>query len=703
LYSLRYSPPRSPHSPHSPSDPEPTPTYGLRLLDASYCLNTTASGLAEAFRHFPALSYLDLTKTVPAKDASVLASLRNMPQLQILKLRGLGLRDNDIEVLADAIGCTIRSLDLRDNLLTDHTVRILLDRCFKNPKEAALIQQQMVSSITGDWPSNSGPRVGLELQDEYLGDCQDERIRHSLTTVFVSHLGIESVCGTGITHLYISGNRLTVEGISGLIRSRRLLVLDAGTLLTGPIRQPSSLLNNGNAKSVLMPGVQKLTPILDKYAKELRYLRINHAIMTVDAPMEDTDPKVAELEDSSIIVLPPHLVELDALDQAINEMPAPVAQELPPDNFPIAELEGSPVPALTESAEEEEARPAVHATLEEPRMPAVRRGSAFAPEVAELVSPILDSTGTLFSPMSPSGTIPLVSPLFQQAFGNPLQTTPTTAYPDTPNGMHLDIPEPSPIPRRTYSAVLDQHEVYIKHRLFQPHALLPSMLPNLQTLILTDVPPKSVSQDTATHITQFLTDCSQESYHSHLLSSITYALPPSLALRHDAQLRYARSLFALRQLVLEVASTPFTGAQEEARRNRSWRHSGGKGTIPDSWSSVEDPDCEAFWVAAKGDFSFFGEEECGQPGGFEGGVIPWAAPVTEKMLVESPDGEQEEEVLPRLLQPRPPPPLFDVLAEVARFRKEKKRLRELAVANGDGEAYVEGYWDGEIVVIRPGV
>jgi hypothetical protein len=49
-----------------------------------------------------------------------------------------------------------------------------------------------------------------------------------------------------------------------------------------------------------------------------------------------------------------------------------------------------------------------------------------------------------------------------------------------------------------------------------------------------------------------------------------------------------------------------------------------------------------------------------------------------------------------------PPSLFDVLAEVARFRKEKKRLRDLAVASGDGEAYVEGYWDGKIVVIRPG-
>src|SRR5262249_36823919 len=144
----------------------------------------------------------------------------------------------------------------------------------------------------------------------------------------------------------------------------------------------------------------KLTPILDEYAKELRYLRINHAIMTVDAPTEDTDPKVAELEDTSGIVLPSHLVELDALDQAIYELPVPIAQELPPDNFPTAELEGTPVPPPTESAQEE-ARSVFRTTLEEPRMPAVRRGGAFAPELAGPVSPLHDNIGTLLSPISP--------------------------------------------------------------------------------------------------------------------------------------------------------------------------------------------------------------------------------------------------------------------------------------------------------------
>lgn len=727
LYSLKY------FSKPNEQDLQATPVYGLRLLDASWCLNTTAPGLAEAFKHFHALTYLDLTRTAPARDATVLASLRHMPQLQVLKLRSLHLRDEDVDVLAEAIGCTIRSLDLRDNQLTDQTVRILLEKCFKNPKEAALIQQRMQSSITGDWPSNSGPQIGLDLHPEYLGNRQDDHVRRSLTTGFVSHLGIESVCGTGITHLYISGNGLTVEGISGLIRSKRLLVLDAGTLLTGLVRQPSQSLVNGELKFANMPGAQKLIPILDKYAKDLRYLRIHHAAVTVDAPTEDTDPKMAELEDTSGIVLPPHLVELEAVDQAVHEMPGPEPQELPPDSFPIAELEGSPVPPRPESTQEEAPTPppAPCSTLEEPRVPEIRRGSAFAPEPIDLVSPILDATGTIIgslnSPLSPIGTQPLLSPFSQLSFSTPSQTPLASASgPVTPGGTHLDVPksqDDSHNRKRTYSGVINEHEAHLKFRSFQPHSLLPSMLPNLQTLILTDVPATARSNSVAKHLIQFILDCSEESNWAKLQASVGYELPPGHD-RRDAEQRYARSLFALQRLVLEVALEK----PDSPIHNRSWRHSGGIGTIPNSKSSVEDPDCEAFWTAARDDFSFFGDEECGQPDGPERRV-PLAA-LMEKMSVVTdsdegsegiapwenggvwPEGSREAIMARRMAQmkaaieqgngmAKEQVKKQDVLAEVSKFRKEKKRAREITVARGDADTFVEGFWEGEIVVIRP--
>lgn len=720
MYSLKY------FSKPNEQGPDAIPSYGLRLLDASWCLNTTAPGLAEAFKHFPALTYLDLTRTVPVKDPIVLDSLRHMPQLQILKLRSLNLRDEDINVLAEAIGCTIRSLDLRDNQLTDQTVRILLDKCFKSPKEAALIQQRMQSSITGDWPSNSGPRVGLELHPDYQGNRQDDHVRRSLTSGFVSRLGIESLCGTGITHIYISGNRLTVEGVSGLIRSKRLFVLDAGTLITGLVRQSSQSLAKEELKFMNMPGAQKLIPVLDKYAKDLRYLRIHHATVTVDMPAEDADPpKMAELEDTSGIVLPPHLVELEAIDQAIHEMPGREPQELPPDNFPIAELEGSPAPPTPDSPKEEHppGRPAHSSTLEEPRMPEIRRGSAFAPEVVDIVSPIVNGTGTIIgalnSPMSPLGTQTLLSPGSPFSLSTPSQTPTRAAQPPaTPNGTHLDVPKPqadSSNRKRTYSGVINDHEAHLKFRTFQPHSLLPSMLPNLQTLVLTDVPAKAPSEDVAKHLIQFILDCSEESNWAKLQASVGYALPPGRD-RRDAEQRYARSLFALQRLVLEVAPE----RADSPALNRSWRHSGGIGTIPNSKSSVEDPDCEAFWTAARDDFSFFGGEECGQPDGLERRV-PLAALMEKMSVLEGGEGDGDDAApwengtvwregsreasmarrMAALRAAQEQVTIYDVLSEVSKFRREKKRAREIVVARGDADTFIEGFWDGEIVVIRP--
>ena len=753
-----------------------------------------------------------------------------MPHLQVLKLRRLNLRDEDVDILAEAIGCTIRSLDLRDNLLTDQSVRILLEKCFKSPKEAALIQQQMQSSITGDWPSNSGPRIGLELHPDYQGNRQDEHVRHSLTTGFVSHLGIESVCGTGITHLYISGNRLTVEGVSGLIRSKRLLVLDVGTLVTGLVRQPSRSLVNGEMKFMNMPGAQKLIPILDKYGKDLRYLRIHHAVVTVDAPEEQNDPKMAELEDTSGIVLPPHLVELEAVDQAVHEMPGLEPQELPPDNFAIAELEGSPVPPHMDSPQEQDQslqtspedgtprtslengtprtsledhsprisledqssrislqdhsprtsledhtlhtpssdhsrtsleesiarttihQPAPHMTLMEPRSPEIRRGSAFAPEPVTLVSPVVESAGTLLmSPLSPlADTIPapLFSPLSPIANASPLPSPlpPTPTQPEhqahPPSPSHLSVPRPpSPTPsahstrssptsslnppltahNRTHSAILAAHAAHLTTLLSAPHALLPSMLPQLQTLALTSLPPRSPTRSASTHLVRFVAAAAREAHWAALRADGEWAVPPGWsgerrAAGHRAWLR--RGLFALAALVLEVGGEEGPEERRGGAAGRSWRHSGGVGTIPDSKSSVEDPDCETFWDAASNDFSFFGGEECGQPDGEAS--LGWAGMVAmgEKISVGD-DGDADgawdghrgsvwtegsvdtNRLRPESLPPKQQVKMYDVLEDLSKFRKEKKRLREMAIARGEVDPYIEGYWDGDIIVVRP--
>ena len=55
-----------------------------------------------------------------------------MSGLQVLKLQHVNLRDDDVDVLADTIGIRVRSLDLRDNKITDTSVRKLLNTCFNS-------------------------------------------------------------------------------------------------------------------------------------------------------------------------------------------------------------------------------------------------------------------------------------------------------------------------------------------------------------------------------------------------------------------------------------------------------------------------------------------------------------------------------------------------------------------------------------------
>jgi hypothetical protein len=77
-----------------------------------------------------------------------------------------------------------------------------------------------------------------------------------------------------------------------------------------------------------------------------------------------------------------------------------------------------------------------------------------------------------------------------------------------------------------------------------------------------------------------------------------------------AELEQARSLFALRTIVLEMSQPEAAGPNS----HRRWQHS--RQGISMSKSSTGDMDSENLWCAAENDFSFFGEEgeeqdECG--------------------------------------------------------------------------------------------
>ena len=191
--------------------------YNVRLLLADHEPNTTSAGLAETILRFPRLIYLDLSYTTSARDQSVLSALSQLENLQILKLRGIGLRDADAQFLANAIGTRTRFLDVRNNLLTDMAVRSLLQASFT--------------------PANRAPQTNYQSRQlEYLQSPDlDEQYLKLLAQPGSSQSWIEDLPYAGITHLYIANNPITVEGVASLLASSRLHALDVGTVNTADV------------------------------------------------------------------------------------------------------------------------------------------------------------------------------------------------------------------------------------------------------------------------------------------------------------------------------------------------------------------------------------------------------------------------------------------------------------------------------------
>lgn len=154
----------------------------------------------------------------------------------------------------------------------------------------------------------------------------------------------------------------------------------------------------------------------------------------------------------------------------------------------------------------------------------------------------------------------------------------------------------------------------------------PSMLPNLHTLVLTDLPSHTPSHNTSLIQTlkTLIDACAAETHMARLKAATNYHLPPRQEARHQA----ARTLFALRTIVLGVfdSSNPDSNSNSKltsyAYRQRRWEKTGSR----EIWcrSSTGDIDSENLWTAAEHDFSFFdreleGGEQAGNTNAHESG------------------------------------------------------------------------------------
>ncbi|KAF2741248.1 hypothetical protein EJ04DRAFT_507092 [Polyplosphaeria fusca] len=660
------------------SHPSAFPSFGLRLLYASGCTNATSTGLAEALPHFPELVSLDLSRTGAAKDELVLSKLKFLRNLRILKLRALGLRDADLRIVAIAIGTRVRSLDVRDNNLTDKSARLILDFCMKlsHPVTHGSSQARAPAPV----------EVGLWRTEDL-----DKHLRKKLTQGFVGSLAVETARTIGITHLYLSQNSFSVEGISGLLRSRHLDVLDVGTL-------PSSLASTRRLSSqdveednLDLPGVEKLTPMLAESASErLVYLRINYAILTEDSPLENSPSPRAELIGDLAIYTPPEAFELDEQDSHLAELDSSGTAifELPGDGIEPVELPQSPdsMRKLEKSSDSKIQQHQIGSTDVEDRSPAhdgpplieitsepekVNRGPAFAPEPVFPGEAPLSPVSPAIPTMDASGGLSPIARTFDNGtaglstYGEKVETVAGRSRHDS---MYY----------------VDDRRARLDLRQNQENRLHPGALPNLQTLVLTDVPTHTQDDQTASRLIQFIKDCAEEAEIARLRASHTYMLPPGRS-RSVAEREYARSLFGLRRIVLEMAPPQVA----PKKISTSWRQYPTK-------SSTEDWDSEAFWQAASQDFSFFGDEECGLPNLEPGRGLPLAA-MSGLMLAPHRPAPPPRPREPETLLPR----VYDVVAEIARFRKDRKAMFQVCLDAGEIDPAIEGNWLGDITVIRP--
>ena len=671
LSSLRYDYPKS----EVPKEPK---IFPLRLLIAPNCTNTTSRALDTALSCWPNLVFLDLSDTPAARDPAVLAGLRNLLSLQVVKLRHIDLRDQDLEILADAITTRARSLDIRDNKLTDASIRKLLSTCFNSqgvgadvPGASRAHRRSFEGVTEEDWPLGV-QRPADTLLDEFKGEDLDQRFIKRLTNGSVARLPSDDLPPPGLTHLYLAKNLFTIEGIASLLRTKALHVLDLGKINTTKTlgRTGTRLsLTRPQENYVALPGVEKLAPVLARYgAANLTYLRVHHELVTKAVPSTSLP---AELPPES----PPVAPELETIEAPIYELgnTAP-AYEMGDENpTPRYELPGDPIHMFVSPAVNEAPRE----TVEDEAYSQVRRGSAFAPEAVSASQSADKALGN---------SLGLAVDEVIQA-----ENTLKLSMALQENGFSEDKPSLQSEPDPNLDAVMVRIQDELRQSAIKDgRGLLPGTLPLLKTLVLTNVPCTSDEPRLSDALKAFVSDCASERRLANMRAQFergTLHLPGK-----GRRKSHSGQHFALQQITLEMASSQ--EATNIAPSSPRTPTSSKFPTIRD-WSSTEDPDTQAFWAAAENDFSFFGDEECGLPD-IEPGMHFPRSTLAEKMPV--PANSTPARPRPPLPPSAKPVVRFDTIQEVAAFRRERKVAYELAARRG--EDFVEGHWPGEIKVVK---
>lgn len=231
--------------------------------------------------------YLDLSYTSNSQAWNSLLSFHSFNNLRILKLCGLRLTDQSMPLDALTTWLRLWSLDLRENSLTDQTIDFLLEKFFAPELTPRLINLNSDEVIYEDPPLYHRRD---ETDPYYLSSDSTAPIRPDTTDSFISymkrHADLSGPSGfvlpegdpmrrsTGLTHLYLSSNRITSMGVEKLLRStNRLQVLDVGTVKAHP--------NNYAISHTTAFAQPRTAQLLHRMmGSRIEDLRIHHSLVT---------------------------------------------------------------------------------------------------------------------------------------------------------------------------------------------------------------------------------------------------------------------------------------------------------------------------------------------------------------------------------------------------------------------------------------
>ena len=259
--------------------------YGIRLLDISNCGNPLPPrSLITLFERLPSLVYLDISGINGARNLQVLDCIfHSLTALENLKLRHVCLTDHDLERLVCGLGTRLWSLDVRDNRLTDISGDLLVDYCFPPPVYAATPELLGYGSEEINHLSPASTRIvrggqrqcaRIEVKDQV--DSVSKRLKNK---TLASRLDVQH---GGLSHLYISGNTFTVNGVLGLLKTTHLQLLDCGRLQgqDGPNKTKG---NEAEGATEIISTLESIT------TNKLSWLRIDHRLLTGLPIVQDRD------------------------------------------------------------------------------------------------------------------------------------------------------------------------------------------------------------------------------------------------------------------------------------------------------------------------------------------------------------------------------------------------------------------------------